>query len=365
MSSASIWPRPRKMYRTRRGIATGRTRSGARTPSPSSKRASGATWMATRPAYVYGSVFATSAKAARPSPAISSSGSKRPSRPPSPEKTTSASAPAAPVASSDACAGRSVNSVVTEPARASSASTARTRSSVTWLAYGFTISATSIISREHATTRPRRLRDARSGPHRRLLRACLRRADREDRRPPGDGVRRQHRLRVPRARRARRPRRGAGDRRGARGAQAPPRRGRDRVGGARPRDREGRLLPRSGRAAAGGDHLRTRRRPAPPVRKSAVVIEVPGAAPLVDEWRRHHTEDAPLGVPAHVTLLTPFVPAERIDEEVEERLAAPVGAEDPVDFVLPPTPRLDQPLLYLPPGPGQPFLRPTQALLAG
>jgi len=100
------------------------------------------------------------------------------------------------------------------------------------------------------------------------------------------------------------------------------------------------------------------------VRKSAVVIEVPEAAPFVDDWRRRYTEDAPLGVPAHVTLLTPFVPAERIDEEVEERLAALVGAEDPFDFVLRRTARFDEPLLYLPPEPAEPFVRLTEAIVA-
>jgi len=101
------------------------------------------------------------------------------------------------------------------------------------------------------------------------------------------------------------------------------------------------------------------------VRASAVVIEVPQAAPLVDEWRRQYTYDGPLGVPAHVTLLTPFVPAERIDEQVEERLGAIVGREEPFDFVLRRTARFPEgPLLYLPPEPTEPFLRLTEAIAA-
>jgi len=94
------------------------------------------------------------------------------------------------------------------------------------------------------------------------------------------------------------------------------------------------------------------------------VIEVPEAAPFVDDWRRRYTEDAPLGVPAHVTLLTPFVPAERIDEDVEERLAVIVGREEPFDFVLSRTARFDEPLLYLPPEPAEPFVRLTEAIVA-
>jgi 2'-5' RNA ligase len=101
------------------------------------------------------------------------------------------------------------------------------------------------------------------------------------------------------------------------------------------------------------------------VRASAVVIEVPQAAPLVDDWRRQYTNDAPLGVPAHVTLLTPFVPADRIDVDVEERLGSIVAREEPFDFVLRRTARFREgPLLYLPPEPPEPFLRLTEAIAA-
>jgi 2'-5' RNA ligase len=101
------------------------------------------------------------------------------------------------------------------------------------------------------------------------------------------------------------------------------------------------------------------------VRKSAVVIEVPQVAPLVDGWRRQHTDDAPLGVPAHVTLLTPWVPAEQIDEQVEQRLADLLREADAFDFVLRRTARFREgPLLYLPPEPPEPFVRLTEAIAA-
>jgi 2'-5' RNA ligase len=101
------------------------------------------------------------------------------------------------------------------------------------------------------------------------------------------------------------------------------------------------------------------------MRKSAVVIEVPQAAPLVDHWRRQYTEDAPLGVPAHVTLLTPWVPAEQIDEHAEERLAGLLREADAFDFVLRRTARFREgPLLYLPPEPPEPFVGLTEAIAA-
>ena len=101
------------------------------------------------------------------------------------------------------------------------------------------------------------------------------------------------------------------------------------------------------------------------MRKSAVVIEVPQAAPLVDGWRRQYTDDAPLGVPAHVTLLTPWVPAEQIDDQVEGRLAALLREAAAFDFVLRRTARFREgPLLYLPPEPPEPFVGLTEAIVA-
>jgi len=94
------------------------------------------------------------------------------------------------------------------------------------------------------------------------------------------------------------------------------------------------------------------------------VIEVPAAAPLVDGWRQQYTYDAPVGVPAHVTLLYPWVPGERLDANVEERLAAVVGAAEAFDFILRRTARFDEPLLYLPPEPPEPFARLSQAIAA-
>ena len=64
----------------RRGSVTGEMPRGANRSRPSSKRASGATLIGIGPAYVYGSPFATRAKAARPRPRISRAGSKRPRR---------------------------------------------------------------------------------------------------------------------------------------------------------------------------------------------------------------------------------------------------------------------------------------------
>ena len=37
--------------------------------------------------------------------------------------------------------------------------------------------------------------------------------------------------------------------------------------------------------------------------RSAVLVQVPEAEPVVGEWRNRYTLDAPAGIPAHVTIL--------------------------------------------------------------
>ena len=54
--------------------------------------------------------------------------------------------------------------------------------------------------------------------------------------------------------------------------------------------------------------------------ETAVLLCVPEAEELVGPWRRKADPSAEAGVPAHVTLLTPFLPAERIDAGVVAEL---------------------------------------------
>lgn len=55
--------------------------------------------------------------------------------------------------------------------------------------------------------------------------------------------------------------------------------------------------------------------------ETAVLLCVPEAEELVGPWRDKADPSAAAGVPAHVTLLTPFLPEERIDEGVLAELA--------------------------------------------
>ncbi len=50
--------------------------------------------------------------------------------------------------------------------------------------------------------------------------------------------------------------------------------------------------------------------------ESAVLLCVPEAEALVGPWRSEHDPSAAKGVPAHVTLLYPFLPADEVDAGV-------------------------------------------------
>ena len=81
------------------------------------------------------------------------------------------------------------------------------------------------------------------------------------------------------------------------------------------------------------------------------------------EWRLLHTYEAPLGIPPHVTLLFPFVPADELSDEVEERLARVLGGVESFDVTFARTARFPD-VLYLEPQPSEPFTELTEAIAA-
>ena len=56
--------------------------------------------------------------------------------------------------------------------------------------------------------------------------------------------------------------------------------------------------------------------------QSALIVRVPEAEPYVADLRARFDPVASRGVPAHVTILVPFVPPARIDADVLRRLRA-------------------------------------------
>ncbi|MEU2201967.1 2'-5' RNA ligase family protein [Isoptericola sp. NPDC019482] len=65
--------------------------------------------------------------------------------------------------------------------------------------------------------------------------------------------------------------------------------------------------------------------------QTALVVVVPEAEPVVGWLRGDLDEAAAYGVPAHVTVLFPFLPAEALDATVLEALRDVVGAHAPFD----------------------------------
>ena len=96
---------------------------------------------------------------------------------------------------------------------------------------------------------------------------------------------------------------------------------------------------------------------------TAVLVRVPEAEPVVREWRLRHTYDAPLGIPAHVTLLFPWVLVDELGDAAEQRLAEILGKTEPFDVTFARTARFPG-VLYLEPQPSDPFSALTEAIAA-
>ena len=67
---------------------------------------------------------------------------------------------------------------------------------------------------------------------------------------------------------------------------------------------------------------------------TALVVPVRAADPVIGEHRRAHTPSGKKGMPAHVTLLAPFIHASRLDSLDRHRLSDTVGRFPAFDFRL-------------------------------
>ena len=96
--------------------------------------------------------------------------------------------------------------------------------------------------------------------------------------------------------------------------------------------------------------------------ETAVVIAFPELSPVVDAWRERTSADrTSIGIPPHVTLLHPFVPAEIVDESLGDlrELFAATPAFDVAFRELRRWPEM----AYLAPEPPEPFTRLTAAIV--
>jgi hypothetical protein len=96
--------------------------------------------------------------------------------------------------------------------------------------------------------------------------------------------------------------------------------------------------------------------------ESALIVVVPEAEPLVGHLRARLDPAARIGVPAHVTVLYPFIPAEAITSTDLERVARLVRRATAFRFRLVAA-KCFPDTVYLEPEPAQPFVALTEAVV--
>lgn len=96
--------------------------------------------------------------------------------------------------------------------------------------------------------------------------------------------------------------------------------------------------------------------------QSAVLVPVPQADEVVGRWRHEFDPVAAAGVPAHVTLLVPWIPPDVLSEDHLAELGAELAGVEPFDFKLVRVDWFGRRVLWIAPEPTQPFLSLTERL---
>jgi 2'-5' RNA ligase len=98
--------------------------------------------------------------------------------------------------------------------------------------------------------------------------------------------------------------------------------------------------------------------------ETAVLVLVPEAEGAVAEHRAHLDGAASWGVPAHLSVVYPFVPPADVDEHTLARLAAAIATAPAFDCVFARTDWFGDDVLWLAPEPDAPFRTLTKAVVA-
>ena len=99
-----------------------------------------------------------------------------------------------------------------------------------------------------------------------------------------------------------------------------------------------------------------------PAAHSGLIVEVPEAEPAVARLRERLDASAPLGIPAHITVLFPFMPPGTIDPAVLDELAGLFAAVSRFGFRLDRTDWFGDEVLWLGPDDPGPFRALTEAV---
>lgn len=83
-------------------------------------------------------------------------------------------------------------------------------------------------------------------------------------------------------------------------------------------------------------------------------MPIPAAGPVVDEWRARLDPTAAWGIPAHVTVLFPFLPPDELGTQVESELETIFSAVDAFDASFRRVKWFAEQVLWLAPEPDQP-----------
>ncbi len=96
--------------------------------------------------------------------------------------------------------------------------------------------------------------------------------------------------------------------------------------------------------------------------QSALLIPVPEAEPVVGRWRAEHDPVAASGVPAHITLVVPWLPPEEITDDDVDELRDALSTTAAFAFSLDAVRWFGRSVLWLAPSPAKPFRALTAAL---
>ncbi|MFF2384223.1 2'-5' RNA ligase family protein [Streptomyces sp. NPDC058108] len=95
--------------------------------------------------------------------------------------------------------------------------------------------------------------------------------------------------------------------------------------------------------------------------QSGLIVRVPEAEPAVRAWRDRLDPSARAGVPAHVTILFPFLDASRIDDGTRVAIGEVIGRHRAFETRFEHCGRFPG-ILYVVPEPAAPFRRLTEAI---